>query len=57
MYKWSNIDTWGVDLPPIEGDLIYIPPNMHLYIDESTPKLAGIIAENSTIEIADEADI
>jgi len=49
VYRWSDESTWGVDLPPVDGDLIYIPPNMHLFIDQSTPNLAGIVAENATV--------
>lgn len=37
--RWSDIDTWGTDLPPVEGDLIYVPKGMTLYVDQSTPKL------------------
>jgi hypothetical protein len=40
--KWSDSRTWGVDLPPIDGDLVYVPPGMTLLVDQNTPVLAGI---------------
>lgn len=40
--KWSDSRTWGVDLPPIEDDLVYVPPGMTLLIDQDTPILKGI---------------
>jgi hypothetical protein len=42
--KWSDLRSWGTDLPPVKDDLVYVPQGMHLIIDESTPVLAGIIA-------------
>jgi len=47
--KWSDPRTWGTDLPPIAGDLVYVPQGMHLLVDESTPVLAGIVVQNATI--------
>lgn len=40
--KWSDSRTWGVDAPPVEGDLVYVPPGMSLLIDQDTPILLGI---------------
>ena len=51
--KWSNPDTWGTDLPPIDGDLISVPKGMALMIDESTPKIAGIAVENGSLLFED----
>ena len=31
--RWSDDTTWGTDLPPIEGDLVYVPEGMTLYVD------------------------
>jgi hypothetical protein len=31
--RWSDIRTWGTDLPPIDGDLVYVPKGMHLLVD------------------------
>ena len=31
--RWSDIRTWGTDLPPVEGDLVYVPPGMTLFVD------------------------
>lgn len=41
--RWSDVRTWGADLPPVEGDLVYVPNGMTLLIDETTPILEGII--------------
>jgi hypothetical protein len=41
--KWSDSRTWGTDLPPVEGDLVYVPKGMTLYVDQTTPRLDGII--------------
>jgi len=47
--RWSDPRTWGTDIPPIDGDLVYIPAGMHLLVDQSTPILKGIVVENGTI--------
>lgn len=51
--RWSDIRTWGTDLFPVDGDLIYVPAGMNLYVDQSTPKLKGILVQNGTITFAD----
>jgi hypothetical protein len=55
--KWSDARTWGVDLPPIDGDLIYVPAGMTLLVDQSTPNLLGIAAQNATIIFPNDKDI
>jgi hypothetical protein len=55
--KWSDPRTWGTDLQPVKDDIVHVPQGMHLLIDESTPALAGIFAQNSTIEFADTKDL
>lgn len=47
--RWSDHRTWGVDLPPVDDDLVYVPRGMHLLVDQSTPLLEGIVVENGTI--------
>ena len=37
--RWSDIRTWGTDMPPIDGDLVYVPPGMNLLIDQTTPRV------------------
>lgn len=37
--RWSDIRTWGTDMPPIDGDLVFVPAGMNLLVDQSTPKL------------------
>jgi hypothetical protein len=55
--KWSDSRTWGVDLPPIDGDLIYIPAGMTLLVDQDTPNLLGIAAQNATLIFPNDKDI
>lgn len=55
--RWSDIRTWGTDMPPEEGDLVYVPKGMTLFVDQSTPKLEGIIVEEGKLIFADEADM
>ena len=55
--RWSDQRTWGTDLPPAEGDLVYVPEGMTLYVDQSTPQLEGIIVENGKLIFADEGDM
>ena len=33
--RWSDPRTWGVDLPPVDGDLVYIPEGMTLLVDQT----------------------
>jgi hypothetical protein len=47
--RWSDHRTWGTDLPPVDDDLVYVPPGMHLLVDQNTPKLNAIVVENGTI--------
>lgn len=55
--RWSDIRTWGTDLPPVEGDLVYVPQGMTLLVDQDTPILAGIVVENGKLIFADEKDM
>lgn len=55
--RWSDIRTWGTDLPPVDGDYVNVPLGMTLLVDQSTPKLKGILVENGTIIFADESDM
>ena len=43
--RWSDIRTWNTDSFPVDGDLVYVPKGMTLFIDQSTPLLAGIVVE------------
>ena len=55
--RWSDIRTWGTDMPPINGDLVFVPAGMNLLVDQSTPNLKGILVQNGTLTFADESDI
>ena len=55
--RWSDIRTWGTDLYPVEGDLVYVPKGMTLYVDQTTPILEGIVVQEGKLIFADEADM
>ena len=55
--RWSDGRTWGVDIPPIDGDLVFIPKGMSLLVDQSTPILLGIIVEGGNLIFSDEKDM
>lgn len=47
---WSDPETWGGDIPPIEGESIAIPTGQHLLVDiDHSPILNAIIVEGSMI--------
>ena len=48
--RWSDVETWGYDAPPLEGEAVSIPAGMHLLVDvDSTPVLSFITVEGSLI--------
>lgn len=55
-YRWSDPLTWGGDLPPVDGDTVYVPKGMILLVDQSTPNLYTIIVEGSII-FSDESEM
>lgn len=55
--RWSDIRTWGTDMPPEEGDLVHVPKGMTLFVDQTTPRLEGIIVEDGKLIFADEGDM
>lgn len=57
MDRWSDQATWGGEVPPREGDTVYVPPGMTLLVDQSTPFLNTIIVEGGKIVFSDEVDI
>lgn len=54
--RWSDEQTWGGDMPPVEGDTVYVPKGMVLLVDTSTPPLYSIIVEGSIV-FSDEVDM
>lgn len=34
--RWSDIRTWGTDMPPVDGDIVSVPKGMTLLVDQST---------------------
>ena len=55
--RWSDSRTWGVDIPPIDGDLVYIPKGLSLLVDQSTPVLLAIVVEGGNLIFSDEKDM
>lgn len=55
--KWSSASTWGVDTPPVDNDLVYVPKGLTLYVDQDTPILEGIAVEGGRLVFSDESDI
>lgn len=53
---WSDPETWGGDIPPIEGESVAIPTGQHLLFDiDDSPILNAMIVEGSLI-FAPDAD-
>ena len=53
---WSQDTTWGGEFAPMEGESVWIPEGLNLYVDvDRTPVLKAIIVEGSLI-FAPDAD-
>jgi hypothetical protein len=47
---WSDDTTWGGEFAPLEGESIFVPEGLNLYIDvDSTPELNLVMVEGSLI--------
>jgi hypothetical protein len=47
---WSNTITWGGEFAPMEGESVYIPSGLHLFVDvDHTPVLQAVLVEGSLI--------
>ena len=47
---WSDASTWGGLFAPITGDMVSIPPGLHLIVDvDSTPVLSAVLVQGSII--------
>ncbi|KAJ9512732.1 hypothetical protein QJQ45_019041, partial [Haematococcus lacustris] len=44
---WSRATTWGGNPPPVAGDSVYIPPNVTVLLDVSTPVLGAVVLDGS----------
>ena len=55
--KWSSAATWGVDIPPVANDLIYVTKGTTLMVDQDTPILEGIAVEGGTLVFSDDLDL
>ena len=47
--RWSDQATWGVDIPPVDNDLIVVPTGTTLLVDQNTPILEGIAVDGGTL--------
>ena len=47
--RWSDPNTWGGEVPPREGESVFIPSGMNLILDTKTPLLQSILIEGSLI--------
>jgi len=55
--RWSDKETWGNDIPPLEGEAVNIPSGRQLLVDvPSTPLLAFVLVEGALI-FESEADV
>ena len=49
MDLWSRRSTWGGNLPPIDGDSVYIPAGTTVMLDVSPPRLYLLIVEGNLV--------
>ena len=45
--RWSESQTWGGELPPVEGESVHIPKGQTLLVDVSPPKLNLVTIEGT----------
>lgn len=41
--------TWGGDIPPRDGDIVYVPAGQTLLVDVNTPSLLSILVEGKIL--------
>lgn len=47
---WSDDTTWGGEFPPVEGESIYIPKGLNLFVDvKNSPRMNAILVEGELI--------
>lgn len=54
--RWSDKETWGNDIPPLEGEAVEIPSGQHLLVDVDVPKLAFVVVYGSLIFPSNDLD-
>ena len=54
---WSDFSTWNGYSPPIDGQNVTVGPDINLLIDRNTSKLSQLNIINSTIIVADAANL
>lgn len=54
--RWSSSATWGGEAAPREDDAVYVPPEMVLMVDVSTPLLKVVVVEGGIV-FSDERDL
>lgn len=51
---WSDETTWGGEFPPVDGEMVYIPPGFNLVFDlDKSPVLSAVLVEGSLIFLPD----
>jgi hypothetical protein len=45
--RWSDSATWGGELPPAEGESVFVPKGQTLLVDVSPPKLKLVTIEGT----------
>ena len=46
---WSRRSTWGGNLPPVDGDSVYIPAGTNVMLDVSPPRLNLVVVEGNLV--------
>lgn len=55
--RWSDKETWGNDIPPLEGEAVEIPSGQHLLVDVLVvPQLEFVVVQGSLIFESNEND-
>lgn len=55
--RWSDKETWGNDIPPLEGEAVEIPSGQHLLVDvQNVPQLEFVLVYGSLIFESNEND-
>lgn len=57
VYRWSDSRTWGGDVPPVAGDLILLPDNLVLLVDQDVPSILGLYSTNGGLIFEDAKDL
>ena len=45
--RWSDINSWKNQEPPVDGDIVWIPEGQVIMLDQNTPILSSLLVEGS----------